>query len=1170
MMDIVSMNICGLGAGPKYLALKHIFFFSRLKIILIQETMHDRQSSIAYFRKMFPSWFMVAIDACGHSGGLAVLWNPLWIRATTYKCFAGILLSATFRGQRLPIHILNIYAPYMHRFPFWDHFFSSDLCEIRRLMLVGDMNFTLCPHEVWGGGRKMDPLSDFLRNHLLHRNFIDVAPSVLTHTWDNGRSGDAYIAKRIDRVIIQADIIESVGMPFLSIGNESISDHRPVYIQWRNRLFSQHFPFKLDRTFIDDLDFILVVSDAWHASVIKSSKNAPSFRERMIYVRSKVRIWHTEKRKCDRSALQKIQSDLDHIHSAYDPNSLSFHIRCQIAELSRRKIHLLKMEESSWRLKSRALWLGMGDRNTKFFHKYANHRREINAIWRICDGNGGHFYSQQDITNAALIHFKNQYSRGMGSAIHDILWGIELFPTMFDNDINDSIYQPISEDELHRILKVFSKDKCPSPDGWTIEFFLHFFDLIKHDLIQMIEDSRITGCIHPHTSSTLIALIPKKRDADSFSDYRPISLCNISFKIISKIIAERIKGSLATHLSKDQHAFLKGRNILDAVASTQECIYSMFSRCIDGVVLKIDLQKAYDCIGWGFIRCLLAKIGLRAEMISWIMACIEGVNYAININGIPSPYFSAERGLRQGCPLAPIIFVLAMNTLSLHINKAVNEQRCIPIRISRHITLSQNLFVDDVLLCAMLHRSSWVCLFDILNNFQKATGLIINKLKSILYYNGADTELIYNIVDMFGVHAYLIQSGITYLGFHLKTHKYSATDWEWLIVRYYNKISSWEFCALSLAGRVTLTMAVLTHLSVYWAHLFYLPSSTIQRLNKISANFIWGGSSTHQKIHLEKLKDISIPKQQGGWGIKDLRLFGCARICRSLWRGVFRCSPWSNIIRQRYMKVKHIEYWYRKGTIGPRNGSPIWLSMRKVEALFLSRLRWRFLHVAMFSSDWRGSTPIWKDGCDLNLQDILEGIWKLITDTLTGSGFHRHGHADHLQWTVCSFRRPVSVRDIYTHLISNRISYTLLTFPYIFWKAKCPPKIIHFAWLVFYNKNLSWDNLRKRSWHGPNRCSMCGTDEETNLHMFIKCPATLRIWYVLANIFDFPLTDFDSPSAALIWWSRQNGNRRFLILIFLWSAWKWRNANIFNDSHMPSSYILDNIMTSWHMIYRSI
>eukprot|EP00253_Pinus_taeda_P027284 PITA_27284 len=311
----------------------------------------------------------------------------------------------------------------------------------------------------------------------------------------------------------------------------------------------------------------------------------------------------------------------------------------------------------------------------------------------------------------------------------------------------------------------------------------------------MIEDSRMT-LIHQHISSTLIALIPKKRDADTFHDFRPISLCNISFKIISKIIAKRIKGTLATHLSKDQHSFLKGRNILDAVANTQECMYTMFSKDIDAAILKIDLQKAYDCIDWGYIRCLLAKIGLRLEMINWIMECIENVNHAININGIPSPYFLAERGLRQGCPLAPIIFILAMNTLSLHINKAVDEHRCRPIKTAA----------------------------------------------------------------MFGVVTCPLPNGITYLGFHLKANKYSAKDWEWLIERYYKKISSWEYKTLSLAGRVILSSAVLSQLSVYWAHFFYLPSFTIQRLNKITANFIWGGLSAHRKFHLVKMDAISIPK----------------------------------------------------------------------------------------------------------------------------------------------------------------------------------------------------------------------------------------------------------------------------------------------------------------------
>ena len=108
---------------------------------------------------------------------------------------------------------------------------------------------------------------------------------------------------------------------------------------------------------------------------------------------------------------------------------------------------------------------------------------------------------------------------------------------MFDGDQNDYLFQPITEEELLETIKSFKKDKWPRLDGWTIEFFIHFFDLIKQDLLRMVEGSRMLGDIHQITSSTHIALIPKKKEAESFKDYRPISLCNISYKIISKIIA---------------------------------------------------------------------------------------------------------------------------------------------------------------------------------------------------------------------------------------------------------------------------------------------------------------------------------------------------------------------------------------------------------------------------------------------------------------------------------------------------------------------------------------------------------------------------------------------------------------------------------------------------------
>lgn len=359
-------------------------------------------------------------------------------------------------------------------------------------------------------------------------------------------------------------------------------------------------------------------------------------------------------------------------------------------------------------------------------------------------------YSQEDISREALRFFENQYKRTDDRSFRDILWGIELFPQMFNDEINDQIFQLVTKEELLKTLKIFKKDKCPGPDGWSIEFFCHFFEFIKSDLLKMVEESRVSGCIHPKITSAYITLIPKKENAFSFTDFHPISLCNISYKIISKLIADKIKDTLSIHLTKNQHAFLKGRNILDAVASTQEGLFAIQEKKCDVVLLKIDLCKAYDCMDWDFIRCLLAKVGLRANMINWIMAYIEQVNYVVIVNGIPTAFFLASRGLRQRCPLSPLLFILAMNSLSLHINKVVEENRCSPLKICRNISISHNLFVDDVILFDIFFRITWMCYFDILLNFQMASGLQVNGSKSVIYHSDIDQEDLAWLSDLFG------------------------------------------------------------------------------------------------------------------------------------------------------------------------------------------------------------------------------------------------------------------------------------------------------------------------------------------------------------------------------------------------------------------------------------
>eukprot|EP00253_Pinus_taeda_P014782 PITA_14782 len=404
--------------------------------------------------------------------------------------------------------------------------FASEFFDLEFLIIAGDLNFTLCSDECLGKCRKRDPLADLIKMELLNRNLVDIAPTKMMPTWDNSRSGEAYIAKRIDRFIIHASVIDKMGMPFSFIGITFSSDHRPIVLSWREKGFRVGYPFKFNRTWLEIPEFNAIISKSWKELLTgDSSPPMMSLREKMVVLRKVSKEWQQDRRKKDMQLLHDIQMELDHLIGSTYSNDLPLSIICHIRDLKIIKQKFLLQEEASWRLKSRAIWLK----------------------------EGGYYVSHQDIKNEAVRRFKTQYKRKEVCDFQDVLWGIELAPTMFDDNDNASLFQQIIEGELLGILKAFSKDKILGPDGWTIEFYIHFFDLLKNDLLQMVEASRISRSIHHNTSSTLIALIPKKNEEESFHDFRPISLCNISFKIISMIIAERLKPTLASFLSMDQH-----------------------------------------------------------------------------------------------------------------------------------------------------------------------------------------------------------------------------------------------------------------------------------------------------------------------------------------------------------------------------------------------------------------------------------------------------------------------------------------------------------------------------------------------------------------------------------------------------------------------------------------
>jgi hypothetical protein len=358
----------------------------------------------------------------------------------------------------------------------------------------------------------------------------------------------------------------------------------------------------------------------------------------------------------------------------------------------------LDEKEVDWRLKSRAIWLDKGDENTKFFHAFVKGRKEINTIWKLQGQGDSPATSFEDLAQLGITHFKSLFKADPRESIADIIKSTLYFPSFVDEDVNKDLFVEVTEKELKETIQSFQKDKIPGPDRWTIEFFGAFFDLIGADLLQVVEESRKNGHIYAPINTTFIALIPKKDEPQSFDDFRPISLCNCLYKIIAKIIARRLKPILSNKISKEQFGFLQGRQIHEAISVAQETLHSLKITKSQGAILKIDLSKAFDRVNWSYIRLLLTHLGFEVPFIKWIMACLNLVSFALLINGAATPFFHSERGLRQGFPLSPLLFLLVVECLSRAINHEARSGNLIGISIAPGHKITHLLFVDDILL----------------------------------------------------------------------------------------------------------------------------------------------------------------------------------------------------------------------------------------------------------------------------------------------------------------------------------------------------------------------------------------------------------------------------------------------------------------------------------------
>eukprot|EP00253_Pinus_taeda_P013571 PITA_13571 len=385
--------------------------------------------------------------------------------------------------------------------------------------------------------------------------------------------------------------------------------------------------------------------------------------------------------------------------------------------------------------------------------------------------------------------------------------------------------------------------------------------------------------------------------------FRPITLCNVVYKIISKVVANRLKPLLPTLVSMEQFGYVEGRQILNNIIQAHEVVHSLTSNRKAGMIMQLDIAKAYDKLNWTYIKKILIAFGFDHDWVRWVMALVTSSSFSILVNGSPSETFIPSRGLRQGDPLSPFLFILMMEGLGRSIKHAKEFSKIKGLQLSDNgQALTHQQFVDDTMLQGIPMVKEALADKQILSDFAMASGMEVNLSKSKIFFFNTNIAIQRNISRILGFQREILPS--KYLGVPLTAKPLHKSIWEPTINKLQDKIRKLTIRSLNLASRLVLTKAVLLSIPVFMLSALLAPKGVLQQFRTIQRDFLWGKGEERKKWALVAWKKICKPKNHGGLGLDDPEILSKVLGEKLWWRWVKDPeAQWAIIWKEKYARI---------------------------------------------------------------------------------------------------------------------------------------------------------------------------------------------------------------------------------------------------------------------------
>jgi hypothetical protein len=506
--------------------------------------------------------------------------------------------------------------------------------------------------------------------------------------------------------------------------------------------------------------------------------------------------------------------------------------------------------------------------------------------------------------------------------------------------MNEMLCREFSVEEITSALDTIGDLKAPGPDGMHAIFYKQFWELVGDKVSEEVLNVLRGGQMPGEWNETTVVLIPKVKEPESMKDLRPISLCNVVYKLISKVLANRLKQVLVEIIAPNQSAFVPGRLITDNILLAYECTHYMKNKKRGNMgyaAVKLDMSKAYDRVEWDFVEKMMRKLGFAEEWISLIMRCVTSVSYQIRLNGSLTDTIIPQRGLRQGDPLSPYLFLICAEGFSSLLNKAEQCGELEGIKISAEApSFNHLLFADDSLVLIKATRASAKSLQNVLHLYEVCSGQTINFDKSsIMFSENTREEMRTQVLRELNIGAEARTE--KYLGLPVYVGRARTKTFEYLKDRIWQKIQGWKERMLTKSGKDILIKACAQAIPTFAMSCFDLTKSLCEQISTMVCRWWWAQNEEENKVHWLSWEVLSKTKREGGLGFRDLHGFNMAMLARQAWRMLTNPSSLcARVLKARYFpNVSILEATANNGI------SYTWRSILKGCKLLKEGLIWR-------------------------------------------------------------------------------------------------------------------------------------------------------------------------------------------------------------------------------------